>query len=188
MIPARCRFRFRSAARSKARAIIRATTNRDDCHLLVVWGNELYESYHSNVTGNGLQSQCALRWDLTRVYPPDGRGEQCTSADAAGFPVRALLFNADEIYDAIQAQGDIGHAIRFILPNDRMKAGEYVHPGNARGRPGEYRYLRDSVRLALSTEGEFRHRRVLGQSKRCACSCAVSRSTAWCSPTAATCR
>ena len=107
----------------------------DDCHLLVVDGNVLYESYHSNLAAGGLESQCALRWDLTRIYPPQGRGEQCTSVDAAGFPVSALLFNADEIYAAIQAQGDIGHAIRFILPNDHMKAGEYVHPATHAGGP-----------------------------------------------------
>lgn len=107
----------------------------EDCHLLVVQGNQLFESYHSNVTSGGLQSQCAVRWDLTRVYPPQGRGEQCTSVDAAGFPVSALLFNADEIYAAIQSQGDIGHAIRFILPNDEMKAGVYVHPATHAGGP-----------------------------------------------------
>jgi hypothetical protein len=107
----------------------------DDCHLLVVQGNQLFESYHSNVTRNGLQSQCAVRWDLTRVYPPDGRGDQCTSVDAAGFPVAPLLFNADEVYAAIQSQGDIGHAIRFILPNDEMKAREYVRPATHAGGP-----------------------------------------------------
>ena len=107
----------------------------EDCHLLVVQGNELYESYRSNVVADGCRSQCAVRWDLTRVYPPQGRGEQCTSVDAAGFPVSALLFNADEVYTAIQSQGDIGHAIRFILPNDEMKAGEYVHPATHAGGP-----------------------------------------------------
>ena len=107
----------------------------EDCHLLVVQGNELYESYRSNVVTNGLQSQCAVHWDLTRIYPPEGRGDQCTSVDAAGFPVSALLFNADEVYNAIQSQGDIGHAIRFILPNDRMKAGEYVRPATHAGGP-----------------------------------------------------
>lgn len=107
----------------------------EDCHLLVVRGNELFESYRSNVASNGLQSQCAVHWDLTRVYPPEGRGDQCTSVDAAGFPVSALLFNADEVYNAIQSQGDIGHAIRFILPNNRMKAGEYVRPATHAGGP-----------------------------------------------------
>lgn len=47
-----------------------------------------------------------------QVYPDDGRGEQCTSADAAGFPMSTLLFTADEVY-----AGEINHAIRFILPN-----------------------------------------------------------------------
>jgi len=107
----------------------------EDCHLLVVQGNTLFESYHTNLAGSGLESQCTVRWDLTRVYPPEGRGEQCTSVDAAGFPVTALLFNADEIYNAMQTQGDLGHAIRFILPNARMKAGEYVHPATHAGDP-----------------------------------------------------
>lgn len=107
----------------------------EDCHLLVVQGNTLFESYHTNLAGGGLESQCAVRWDLTRVYPPEGRGEQCTSVDAAGFPVTTMLFNADEIYNAIQTQGDLGHAIRFILPNARMKAYEYVHPATHAGDP-----------------------------------------------------
>jgi hypothetical protein len=107
----------------------------DDCHLLVVDGSTLYESYHSNVVTGGLETQCALRWDLTRVYPANGRGEQCTSADAAGYPVAPLLFNADEVYAAIQTGTDIGHAIRFILPNPRMKAHEYVHPASHAGGP-----------------------------------------------------
>ena len=50
------------------------------------------------------------------------RGDQCTSADAAGFPIAPLLFTADEV-----AAGEIAHAIRFILPNDRVRRG-YVRP------------------------------------------------------------
>jgi serine/threonine-protein kinase len=60
---------------------------------------------------------------MTRVYPPSGRGEQCTSADAAGYPIAPLLFTADEV-----AAGSIDHAIRFILPNARIRSGVYVHP------------------------------------------------------------
>jgi serine/threonine-protein kinase len=60
---------------------------------------------------------------MSRVYPPSGRGEQCTSADAAGYPIAPLLFTADEV-----AAGRIDHAIRFILPNATIRAGEYVHP------------------------------------------------------------
>jgi hypothetical protein len=102
----------------------------DDCHLLVVQGNILYESYKSNLLGTKLQSICVVHWDLSKIYPPEGRGDQCTSADAAGFPIAPLLFNADEVAAALGVNNsDIGHAIRFILPNDHMAASRYVHPG-----------------------------------------------------------
>ena len=58
----------------------------------------------------------AFVWDLTKQYPDSLRGEQCTSADAAGLPMSALLATSDEV-----ANGDIPHALRFILPNARMK-------------------------------------------------------------------
>jgi serine/threonine-protein kinase len=110
----------------------------DDCHLFVVLDDsrKLYESYGSNVAAGKLQSACVVVWDLNKVYPPQGRGEQCTSADAAGFPLASLLFNADEVYAASQvANGDIGHAIRFILPNPSMAADVYVHPASHAGGP-----------------------------------------------------
>ena len=107
-----------------------------DCHLLVVNGDTLYESWLSNVNSAGIQSQCMMAWHLNRVYPPDGRGEQCTSADAAGFPISPLLFNPDEVYAAMQVpNGNLGHAIRFILPNARMRADRYVHPASHAGGP-----------------------------------------------------
>ncbi|WP_300617799.1 hypothetical protein [Dokdonella sp.] len=106
-----------------------------DCHLLVVQGDTLYEAYQANVAGGVLQSGCALRWDLRRTYPRHGRGEQCTSTDAAGFPVAPLLFNADDVAAAIPADGDLGHAIRFVLPNARMAARTYVHPATHAGAP-----------------------------------------------------
>jgi serine/threonine-protein kinase len=52
-----------------------------------------------------------------------GRGDQCTSADAGGFPISALLFSADEV-----AAGHIDHAIRFILPNADIEKKTYVRP------------------------------------------------------------
>ncbi|MEP7044054.1 MAG: hypothetical protein ABI843_13405 [Dokdonella sp.] len=107
----------------------------EDCHLLVVQGTQLFEAYRANVTSGGLQTQCGVRWDLTRVYPAEGRGMQCTSVDAAGFPVAPLLFNADEVYAAIQSQSDIGHAIRFILPNNRMREDVFVYPATHAGGP-----------------------------------------------------
>lgn len=107
----------------------------DDCHLLVVKGNTLFEAYHANKVGANIQATCALTWDLRKRYPTTGRGEQCTSVDAAGFPVAPLLFNADEVAAAIPGNGDIGHAIRFILPNARMAASTYVHPATHGTKP-----------------------------------------------------
>jgi hypothetical protein len=112
--------------------------DNEDCHLLVVQGNRLWEAYLANVpaAGNSLEAICALHWDLDKVYPPEGRGEQCTSGDAAGYPIAPLLFNADEVYAATQvAGGDLGHAIRFILPNPFMAAATYVHPATHAGGP-----------------------------------------------------
>lgn len=100
----------------------------EDCHLLVQRGDALFEAYAANVAGTSLQTICALRWDLTRRYPRTGRGEQCTSADGAGFPIAPLLFNADEVAAAVAVEGDIGHAIRFVLPNARIADDRYVHP------------------------------------------------------------
>jgi serine/threonine-protein kinase len=112
-----------------------------DCHLLVVQGTKLYEAYRANASGaSGLQSQCLAVWNLDAVYPEDNRGDHCTSADAAGFPMAPLLFNADEIHAAMQvANSDLGHAIRFILPNARMGtvSGQraYVRPASHAGAP-----------------------------------------------------
>jgi hypothetical protein len=56
--------------------------------------------------------------------------EGCTSADAAGFPIAPLLFTADEV-----KAGHIDHAIRFVLPNDRIRAQIYVHPSTHSTNP-----------------------------------------------------
>ena len=110
--------------------------NNNDCHLLVVQGSTLYEAYAANVTASGVEAICALTWDLNKVYPPEGRGEQCTSVDAAGFPVAPLLFSADDVYAAMQVpNGDLGHAIRFVLPNARIVNARYVHPGSHGTKP-----------------------------------------------------
>jgi serine/threonine-protein kinase len=96
-----------------------------DCHLIVVDRSRmrLFEMWRADIRGDTFRGGCLAVWDMTRVYPPSGRGEQCTSADAAGFPIAPLLFDADEV-----AAGRIDHAIRFILPNATIRAGEYVHP------------------------------------------------------------
>jgi cellulose synthase/poly-beta-1,6-N-acetylglucosamine synthase-like glycosyltransferase len=106
--------------------------DENDCHLLVADRShgKLYEAYQATMYEGKLYANFISLWDLNRVYPPTGRGEQCTSADAAGFPIAPLLFNADEL-----ASGSINHAIRFILPNPRMRAGVYVHPATHAGAP-----------------------------------------------------
>ncbi len=101
----------------------------NDCHMLIVQGTTLFESGNTNVAGGKVEASCALTWDLKKVYPRQGRGEQCTSTDAAGFPISPLLISADDMA-AAGSTGDLGHAIRFILPNARMKFAAYVHPAN----------------------------------------------------------
>jgi len=104
----------------------------DDCHILVVESAErkLYELYSATQSGDAFEALGAFVWDLDKQYPESLRGEQCTSADAAGLPITALLPTADEV-----ASGDLGHALRFILPNPRMKAKVYVHPATHAGGP-----------------------------------------------------
>jgi len=108
----------------------------NDCHLFVVDGSTLYESYQTTVDSRGLNSLCLVKWRLDLVYPSNGRGDGCTSADAAGFPMAPLIFGPDEVFAALQtSNGDLGHAIRFILPNNRMRRGFYVHPASHNGAP-----------------------------------------------------
>ncbi|MFP2927557.1 hypothetical protein ACLESO_20640 [Pyxidicoccus sp. 3LG] len=100
-------------------------TTDGDCHLIVIHRptRKLYEQWRVDIEGNSYRGGCLAVWDLSRVYPPEGRGDQCTSADAAGLPIAPLLFDADEV-----AAGEIKHAIRFILPNDRIRHATYVRP------------------------------------------------------------
>jgi len=97
-----------------------------DCHLIVVHKptNTLYEMWRANLVGGTLYGGCAVTWDLTHSYGETLRGEGCTSADGGGFPITPMLFTADEV-----AAGEIKHAIRFILPNARIRKMVYVHPG-----------------------------------------------------------
>jgi len=94
----------------------------NDCHLIVVKDKVLYEVYSGDYDGAQIDALCLAKWDLEVVYPAVGRGDHCTSADAAGFPMAPLMPNADEVAAAVAQGGDadLGHAIRFILPNARM--------------------------------------------------------------------
>ena len=131
-----------------------------DCHLIVFAPLErrLYEMWRADIRGETFSGGCLAVWDTSRVYPETGRGEQCTSADAAGFPIAPLLFTADEV-----AAGEIAHAIRFILPNDRVRASRYVRPAThgtrTTGGPDappygvHFRVRRDFPLDALPNEG-----------------------------------
>jgi serine/threonine-protein kinase len=103
-----------------------------DCHLIVASpsSRKLYEMWRANIVDSIFYGGCLAVWDMSRVYGPAGRGENCTSADAAGFPIAPLLFTADEVN-----AGWIDHAIRFILPNNRIRRGVYVHPATHGGAP-----------------------------------------------------
>lgn len=100
-----------------------ACTGDGDCHLIVYQRDSgmLYEMWRANITTT-FYGGCLAAWNTRMAYPPTLRGDQCTSADAAGFPISPLLFTADDI-----AAGKIDHAIRFILPNNRVKRG-FVRP------------------------------------------------------------
>jgi len=106
-----------------------------DCHLLVVDGSMLYEGYGATIDDAGVHALCMIRWQLDRVYPENGRGDQCTSADAAGLPIAPLMFNADEVAAAMRSDSDLGHALRYILPNASMREGTYAHPATHAGKP-----------------------------------------------------
>ena len=102
-----------------------------DCHLLVVQDRTLYELYQATASGgSAISARCLATWRLDLQYPEELRGEHCTSADAAGLPIAPLLWNADDVAASLAddpaGNGDLGHAIRFILPNDHMAS----EPGN----------------------------------------------------------
>jgi serine/threonine-protein kinase len=96
-------------------------TGGGDCHLIVVQDSSkrLFELYAATDNGNGTwQAAQESVWDLTRSYGPQERGLGCTSADAAGLSVMAGLIGVRET-----VSGEIRHALRFILPNSKIRRG-----------------------------------------------------------------
>lgn len=102
-------------------------TSDGDCHLIVHDSphQRLYEMWRADFTGGVFRGGCLAVWNLDGQYPGAGRGEQCTSADAAGLPIAPLLMDADEV-----AADRVAHAGRFALPNARIRNRTYVHPGS----------------------------------------------------------
>ncbi len=114
-----------------ADAVLEGETGREcttdgDCHFIVVDTGEcrLFEMWRANQTSSStFEGGCLAVWDLRAPYSPTLRGDCCTSADAAGLPIAAHTFTADEV-----AAGAIRHAIRFILPNSLIRNRVYVRP------------------------------------------------------------
>lgn len=132
------------------------TAGQGDCHVLVYQGTRLYELYNTTIaggqaTGSPFTTLCEVVWDLTHDYwqsgTPFSRGDQCTSADAAGMPIAPLLVTGPEL----QA-GVVAHALRFILPNPSMASGVYVHPATHAGGPsGDALYPPYGARFRLKS-------------------------------------
>jgi serine/threonine-protein kinase len=112
-----------------------------DCHLIVFQGTRLYELYQANVTGGQatggtFTGSCLVVWDLTRDYwqpaaPPNfSRGDGCNGADAGDMPMAPLVLTEADI-----VSGNIQHALRFTISNNRIRAGVYVHPATHIGGP-----------------------------------------------------
>jgi hypothetical protein len=104
------------------------TCDGGDCHYLALdkANRKLYEVYQADIRGTVLghagYGGIAV-WPFDKVWTDALRGDVCTSADAGGLSIGAMLFSAEEI----QA-GNINHAIRFILPNNRIAYRTYVRP------------------------------------------------------------
>ncbi len=118
-----------------------------DCHLIVVHKSKqlLFEMWRADITGGTFDSKpfyggCLAIWDLTRDYGWNlqqgldyermGRGNDCASGDAAGYPIAPLLFTPEEC-----AAGEIDHALRFILPNRNIRERIYVAPATHSTNP-----------------------------------------------------
>lgn len=123
-----------------------------DCHLVVAEWDErkLYEMWRADLSGGDFSGGCLAVWDMDVSYPPEGRGEQCTSADAAGYPIAPLLFTADEV-----AAGLIPHAIRFAIPNDAIDNDGYYHPASHGSNSGADGTVPYGARFRLKADFDF---------------------------------
>jgi hypothetical protein len=109
-----------------------ACTDDGDCHLLVVdrADHHLYEMWRADQQSGTLYGGCLAVWNLDGAYGDTLRGKGCSSADAGGFPIAAMLATPEEV-----KAGEIKHALRFILPNARIRKGMYVTPGTHTTQP-----------------------------------------------------
>lgn len=93
-----------------------------DHHILMLDADHcrLWELYHAYPTAAGWDIFGSAYFDLSsNALRPAG----WTSADAAGFPILALLLRADEA-----SAGAIHHALRFTIGSDKIRT-SYIWPG-----------------------------------------------------------
>ena len=87
-------------------------------------------------TGGTFLGTCLVIWDLTHDYwqpvaPPNySRGDGCNGADAGDVPMAPLILRPDEVM-----AGEVKHAMRFTILNNRIRANVYVHPATHIGGP-----------------------------------------------------
>ena len=95
-------------------------TGGGDCHLLVIddANKKLFELWSVQNASGPYEASQQTTWDLAKKYGPEGRGLGCTSADAAGFPIVPGVIGLRET-----RAGVIRHALRFILPNAKIRKG-----------------------------------------------------------------
>lgn len=115
------------------------TSCSGDCDVIVLMGNKEFDLFGAEST-IPLKAGCLAVWDVAKVYPPTLRGDQCTSADAAGFPKAAMAINPDEI-----ASGVINHALRLVFPNDRFRKRKMVRPATHAGVTAEMSDSEDAI-------------------------------------------
>jgi hypothetical protein len=94
-------------------------TDGGDCHLIVLdaSNHSLFEIWQANLADGSLSGTQESVWDTLAHYGPSGRGLGCTSADAAGLPILPGIIGVEETH-----AGEIAHAIRFILPNTKIRS------------------------------------------------------------------
>ena len=105
-----------------------------DCHYLVVQQDArlLFEVYAASELSPGhWRAGSMAKWYLDSHYGDNQRGFGCTSADAAGLPILPGLLRVKDVV----TDGEIKHALRFILPNTRMRYRSLVPPASHFGAP-----------------------------------------------------
>lgn len=103
------------------------TQSDDDCHALVMdtLNDVLYEQWRvvDAQTANPYQGGCLRIWKPSSMRTTLLTDAQCTSADGSGQPMWPLVLTPEDV-----ARGDIGHALRFVLPNSKILRRQFIFP------------------------------------------------------------